>query len=592
MLLVFALVGVDALSLDSGGYATATAGAETRKFDRLMPSSQLKSYMNEMSRRTFCQSAGVGAGLALGGGAVTAAGAPKVDESDVIWSVETVEGDRLGQESWFTVSEGTVFAGTSRDNEAPDVDEEIPNELLAVDAETGDVEWRHEIGAGVEAHDSPVVGDGVVYFHLRSESLDHAFEREGVEYSEQIRALDTATGEERWTFEGWTLNVPILADGLAFVSDGTGINREEEDIDPGKLHALDPATGDEQWRFEPRGDSLGRTAGVESLAVGDGMIYAQTITDGENPNLVAIDTETGELVWDVATDTGWIVVADGTVLVPEPNYGGRLNAFDAATGDRQWQVELDRDYSFTRPIVADGLVFTTITDIFETYAFDLETGTEEWTASGLVTPQVATVSDGTLYAGLQAIDTATGERRWLNELDVYLAAATVEDGIVYVNGQGGERHGDTGVYAFTAGSGEMVWSHELEFGARYQPVVTDGDLITGSNGEIFRLQPRVEGDGGTQPTDDGQGTPTATPATESEESATDDEGGGNGSTDDGQGEDSTTSEGGGDESTDDEQGESNTTETDSPGFGVLGGVSAVGSAIYLARRRLSSRRER
>lgn len=527
--------------------------------------------MNEMSRRTFCQSAGVGAGLALGGGVVTASEAPATDESDVMWSVETVERDRLGQDTWLTLSGGTVFAGTSRANDAPDIDEEIPNELLAVDAETGGVEWRHEIGAGAEARGSPIVGDGIVYYHLRSQGQNQAFEREGVEYSDQVRALDTETGEVRWTFEGQFLNEPVLADGLLFVSASSPTHREGEDIDPGKLHALDPATGDEQWRFEPRGDSFTATSGIETRpVVVDGMVYTSTY-DGENDNVVAIDTGTGELVWDTVMEAGWIEVVDGTVLVSESNYGGRLDAFDAATGERQWQVEIDSSYSFTRPIVANGFVFTTVNNAFRIYAFDLETGSEAWNASGLVAPQVATASDGTLYAGLQAIDTASGERQWVNELDVFLAAPTVDDGIVYVNCQGGERHADTGVYAFTP-SGETVWSHELEFGARYQPIVVDGDLITGSNGEIFRLQPRVGDEAGTQTTDDGQGTSTATPETES-------------TTDDEEGEDSATDDRSG---STDEGGESNSTEADSPGFGILGGVSAVGSAIYLMRRKLSS----
>jgi outer membrane protein assembly factor BamB len=137
------------------------------------------------------------------------------------------------------------------------------------------------------------------------------------------------------------------------------------------LYALDAENGDPTWKR-----SIPTRASC-SPAVADGTVYYGATRDGSEPaRLWALDAVTDETVWTYDTDDGSVralsAVADGTVYVPAftitasvggdggsdgeggGRSDGRLYAVDAATGEKEWVVGIERNVH-SSPAVADGL---------------------------------------------------------------------------------------------------------------------------------------------------------------------------------------------------------------------------------------------
>ncbi|MBW7997856.1 MAG: PQQ-binding-like beta-propeller repeat protein [Candidatus Glassbacteria bacterium] len=161
----------------------------------------------------------------------------------------------------------------------------------------------------------------------------------------RVRALDAATGKERWCFlaGGPVLQPPTVWNGRAYIGAGDGY-----------VYALEAATGETLWRFQAAPvsrkimiyGSLCSTWPVNSgVLVQDGKAYAAAgIIDYDGTYVYALDALTGKLIWQ-NTGTGHLdealrkgISAQGTLTLA----GGRLwmpggnvvspASFDLATG--------------------------------------------------------------------------------------------------------------------------------------------------------------------------------------------------------------------------------------------------------------------
>ena len=184
-----------------------------------------------------------------------------------------------------TVADGRIFA-VGNDN------------LVAVDAESGDTEWEETID---RAGGSPTVADGTVFAATRG----------------ALFAQDATTGEREWTLEGNFRATDVATiDGTIYLA---GRQQECEEWISRAL-AVDAATGDVEWRLDDDG------LGAGSVVVTDGTVYVAS-----RYRVYALDRETGEIEWWLRFEwpVGSPAVADGTLYV---SVGGRLLAIESGDG--------------------------------------------------------------------------------------------------------------------------------------------------------------------------------------------------------------------------------------------------------------------
>ena len=193
-------------------------------------------------------------------------------------------------------------------------------ELVSVDAATGDVRWRAETNGRVTT--TPAVADGVV-----------------VGGTNGVTAFETADGRRRWHADfGPTRSSPAVRDGLVVVGGDDGVVR-----------ALSLAEGTERWRVETGGSVLSSPAlATDTAVVGsdDGVVRALTLDDGSE----RWRAETGGPVRSSPA------VADGTVFVGSRDR--HLYALSTEDGTERWRYELD-GWVDGSPAVAHGAVFVT-----------------------------------------------------------------------------------------------------------------------------------------------------------------------------------------------------------------------------------------
>lgn len=178
------------------------------------------------------------------------------------------------------------------------------SELLALNADNGNVEWRHN-GSGATAADLVIDGDQLVV---------GSFDR-------TLHALDAASGAERWRFEGngWFVGRPLVVNDTIYV----GTMR-------GAVYALD-RSGKMKWVFERAGLEFRSTP----VLAGSTLVVADR--DGD---IVGLDPATGAEKWskmaDVCTGKPECIDAHGVQLESGVFFltaDHRLLQVDPASGD-------------------------------------------------------------------------------------------------------------------------------------------------------------------------------------------------------------------------------------------------------------------
>lgn len=227
--------------------------------------------------------------------------------------------------SGIAVHDGRVFAG-------------IRNDLFALDADTGAVEWRatgpNRIkGTGVSA------SDGTVY---------------NVRLGGYLFAVDAATGEVNWwyqpdfgpenPFQSSTFTrAPAVRDGTVY-----GI------VSRGDVYAVDAATGRERWRVRIEGN-FDRAQRYSSPLVAAETVYVA----GSTGTVLALDAEDGRERWryepgeDILYNASPIM-ANGTVYAI-----GSQGSVAAITtdGDVEWRVGRRRWNMRGAPTILDGHLY-------------------------------------------------------------------------------------------------------------------------------------------------------------------------------------------------------------------------------------------
>lgn len=332
---------------------------------------------------------------------------------------------------------GALKGRVNRENIEP------PTELadFAPSAEVGEV-WSASIGEGegkLGLRQPVAVSGGVLY----------AADLDG-----NVRALDAATGRERWRaeFEGmrWS-GGPGVGEGTLVIGslDGTVI-------------ALNPDNGAERWRATVSSEVISSPAIARGLAVvrsNDGRVFGFSIVDGERkwvydrglPSLtlrgnarpviagdsVYLGYDTGDLValrllegtqiWEQAVSEGQgrseldrMVDIDGEIVVQDADvfvasFNGQVMALDAASGRQLWNREMS---SFAGVSLAGEKLL--VTDKAGTvWALDRRSGASLWRQDGLAHRWLTTP---VAVGGLVAVGDLEGYVHWLSLDDGTMAA--------------------------------------------------------------------------------------------------------------------------------------------------------------------------
>lgn len=358
---------------------------------------------------------------------------------------------------------------------------------------------------------TPLVADGVVYIG---------------DWSGHVRALDAATGEERWATD---VDAYYIGGSVALDDEHVFVGTFDA-----RVVALDRATGDEVWTA-----SIGdheQAAIFGSPLVVDGTVITgvasfELMTGNPAPSfrghVVALDAATGDEVWrywtigeeetDVAGVSVWATVAvdeeRGHVYVPTGNgYGPQPStrsdavvALDLATGEELWVTQFTEGdvWTVANPVGTDADVGSPpnlfrVGDVDAVgavdkagvyHTLDRDTGEVIWeaelTEGGLQGGALASaaVAEGVAYvasnrasqdADLVALDVETGDERWRIDVEGHVSGpVTWANGVVYLSD-------DTGrVRAYDAADGTVLWTHEVPTPAAGGISVVDGTVYAG-----------------------------------------------------------------------------------------------------------------
>lgn len=242
-------------------------------------------------------------------------GSPLVGEAAVFVATRdriTAFDKRTGEERWHVsldhglgspprLAHGRLYWGTGGSGEDDSASE--AGELIAIDTESGQVDWRYQPNADHARFGPTAVADGrVVGPH-------------GGPDSQRVRAFDAGSGEPLWRWDGELRRVPPTVAGDTVI---LGVESDEEDA----IVALELDSGEERWRRPIDG-------GFDtSPAVAEGVVYAVADSREGCPNPGGLHCE-----------SNW----------------GRLSALDLASGDELWTVELDPGVQ--KPAVVGDTIF-------------------------------------------------------------------------------------------------------------------------------------------------------------------------------------------------------------------------------------------
>jgi len=340
------------------------------------------------------------------------------------------------------------------------------NQLVALDAQTGEVLWEYIFEQGKKApshmfQKNVVIHDGTVYVGAPS----------------WMYSLDGETGNLLWKYKTNTQYTPLALAGdnlIALTGGVICLHKETGEIlweitddtwnekfysdtilleglkEGDSYHALiDAKTGKTIWK-EPLFE-------IKSPVYHDGVLYFSRITDG---TFVSVEVETMEewsywygktivyfevfedrillvlfdkegkfldslLVLDLNKSTLWKYTypqkvlwefgytidssfCEGTLFISRE--GGVIEAFDAENGEKQWETEV-RGTEMTSLDVYEGRIYVSAND-GRLYCLELETGKISWvivTENGLVTfPEGALVYVSPIEDGLLFVATMEG----------------------------------------------------------------------------------------------------------------------------------------------------------------------------------------
>jgi outer membrane protein assembly factor BamB len=234
----------------------------------------------------------------------------------------------------------------------------LDGEVVALDARTGELRWRHRLGP---TETSPLVANGLVY---------------AGDWNGSVYALSATTGRQVWRFAtgGQVKGAMALSGRSLYVGSYDH-----------HLYKLAARTGRLIWRASAQERLGGRGTFYSTPSAAYGRVYIGS-TDGK---VYSFGATSGDLRWSRSTG-GYVygspAVWNKRILVG--SYSGRFYSLDAATGDVQWQFRANGPISGSATVLGGLVYFSTLKG--RTYALDPRNGKRVWSyPDGKYSPIVA-----------------------------------------------------------------------------------------------------------------------------------------------------------------------------------------------------------
>lgn len=309
------------------------------------------------------------------------------------------------------VTESTVFvrertAGATRsDSGFFESEPTADGEIVALNAETGDIRWTYGEAVGMDTYTGLVVADGVYVGYCTDE----------IGNCRDLTALEL-DGETRWTREispGWS--GPQLSDGVLYVVEFSGLVR-----------AHDAETGETLWEREVGG------SWSSLVHVGKSALYVESDTE-TGDTFFSIDRDGGDLRWTYEPPSDQVMT--GSTVVDGIGYVVTFDQVAAVDqGEELWRREFGESHEEAEiEGIASGRLFLCIernknesgSRVFQLDAIDLATGKRDWTSGPIeqTDPErtfSVDIHEGVVYLStgqLRALDAETGDEQWSESLD-------------------------------------------------------------------------------------------------------------------------------------------------------------------------------
>ena len=347
------------------------------------------------------------------------------------------------------------------------------------------------------------------------------------DWSGRFYAIDTATGQARWTFQAAT-EPNVYAGNIVSSAAVTAVDDKQVVIFASgrTLYALDTATGTEVWNYAVGSADPDDFSEIESSpVVADGKVFVGIDVHNrpdQRAGFVAVDVRTGAEVWyfdleqgnhhgcgdvwaspSVDTERGLVFAGGGNCPASPEGWGDyveSLFALDLETGQLKW------DYQPHEPN-NDDLDFAGAPNLFRAngrdlvglgnkdgtyYAVDRDSGELVWKAKatdpgldesgsnfstgGFIGPSA--YSNGIIAGGtavgpapfVHGINASNGDILWQDSsVQAVYGAAAIANGVLF------QGNNDFTFRAYDVASGEELWQHAL------QGVGAGGSAIVGND---------------------------------------------------------------------------------------------------------------
>jgi len=274
--------------------------------------------------------------------------------------------------------------------------------------------------------------------------------------SQEVYCYEAESGALLW--QGQADDLPGSPSKRPSVTDDTGYAAPTMAADGQRVFAIF-ATGDLAcWDFEGNriwGKNLGlpdnHYGHSSSLIVYRNLLLVQ-LDDNKGGRLVAVDVESGRLIYDKTRDVqiSWaspILVNTGSRMEIILNAIPLVVSYDPLTGDELWRVDCMMGEVAPSPAYADGMVFA-VNEYATLAAIRIgETAEIAWEFDDYLAEVASPVATGeylvvaTSYGGVACFDSKTGEELWLHDFDEgFYASPVLADGLVYLMDMKGLMH--------------------------------------------------------------------------------------------------------------------------------------------------------